>query len=108
MLFENHGLILQQHKTRIMNKEEFQKIFLKYEEQQEINNLSDKFYEILSELGIDDLYQEIDYFYLPEELQKEIDELNLIDILIEQIYGEGEIDIKLVIFILNQLENEKT
>ena len=43
MLFENHGLTLQQHKTRIVPVDEFRREYLKSEESIEIGRLSDKF-----------------------------------------------------------------
>lgn len=65
-----------------MSVSEFKEKFFKQEIHQEIENLSIKFYEILSE---------IDIYDLSEELKNEIDELNLIDILNDQISREDEI-----------------
>ena len=63
MLFENHGLTLQQHKTRIVPVDEFRREYLKSEESIEIGRLSDKFLEIIQEMRIDDPYVEISMKY---------------------------------------------
>ncbi len=97
-LFENHGLTLQQHKTRILSADEFKEFYLISEDKKTINNLSDKFEDILKELEID-AYDAIVYGDIPEEIQETIDELNMMDILAEQLNLE-EIDTRLVSFIL--------
>jgi len=85
ILFENHGLTLQQHKTKILDIEEFSNIYLKTDEIQEFNSLSEKFLEILDEIGIENRYEEIDYSDLNPEIQAEIDSLNLKELLKEQV-----------------------
>lgn len=100
-LFLNHGLTLQQHKTRIMTVSEFREAYLVSEDKKALNNLSQKFLEILSELDFDP-YDSIVYGDIPEDKKKEIDELNLINILEEQLAQE-DIDTKLVSFILIRL-----
>lgn len=102
ILFENHGLTLQQSKTKIMTANEFKKEYLKTENSRELDNLSKKFYDILERIGIQDMYQTIEYDELDEDIQNEIDMLNLNDILEEQIENEN-IDSKLVAFVLNRL-----
>ena len=102
MLFENHGLTLQQHKTKILKIEHFREKYLKSDDDKEIDNLSEKFDKILDDIGIDNFYEFIDYDELDIEIQMEIDELNLIDLLEEQI-EEEQIDSKAVAFILNRL-----
>lgn len=108
-LFENHGLTLQQHKTRILPIEDFNEYYLQREESQELNSLTDKFYKILAEIGIDDLYDAIDYEDLDAGTQEEIDSLNLIDILEEHLSGGEDISLPLVRFVLGrlrQIDNE--
>lgn len=100
-LFENHGLTLQQHKTRILTAKEFREIYLVSEDKKTINNLSEKFADILRELDID-AYDAIVYGDIPEDVQEKIDALNMIDILEEQIEME-EIDTRLVSFILTRM-----
>lgn len=100
-LFENHGLTLQQHKTRILSADEFKEIYLTTEDKKTINNLSEKFEDILEELEID-AYDAIVYGDIPEEMQERIDELNMLDILKEQLDLE-EVDTRLVSFILTRM-----
>lgn len=103
VLFENHGLTLQQHKTKIIDVETFKKTYLRTDDSRELDSLSDNFYKILSELEMDDIYESIIYDELDPETQEKIDRLNLNGILTEQIESENGIDSKLVAFILNRL-----
>jgi hypothetical protein len=100
-LFENHGLTLQQHKTKILPIDKFMEMYLKTEDAKELDSLSDKFFDILDSIGID-TYEAIEYDDLEFEVQQEIDNLNLLDILREQI-SLDEIDSKLVSFVLRRL-----
>lgn len=102
ILFENHGLTLQQHKTKILPIQTFCEIYLKPDEEYELNSLSRRFREILEEIGIYDPYEEIDYDNLEPEVKEDIDSLNLIEVLEEQL-GHSEIDIPLVKFIIRRL-----
>ncbi|WP_028390714.1 RNA-directed DNA polymerase [Bacillus cihuensis] len=102
MLFENHGLTLQQHKTRIVTVDEFRREYLKSKESVEIERLSDKFWEILEEMGIEDPYGDINYSFLPDDIQEQIDSLNLMAILQEQIDSESA-DSKIVGFVLRRM-----
>lgn len=102
LLFENHGLTLQQHKTKIVTIEEFSNTYLRPEQEHEINSLSKGFREILDTLGISDTYEDIDYDNLEPEIQEAINSLNLVEVLQEQLGNEG-IDISVVKFILRRL-----
>jgi retron-type reverse transcriptase len=102
MLFENHGLTLQQHKTRIVPVDKFRREYLKSKESVEIERLSGEFWEILQEMGIEDPYGEIDYEFLPGDIQEQIDSLNLLAILQEQIDSESA-DSKIVGFVLRRM-----
>lgn len=97
-LFENHGLTLQQHKTRILTVEEFKRSYLISEDKKTHNNLSEKFTDILDELEID-AYDAIVYGDIPDDAQEKIDALNMMDILSEQIELE-DMDMRLISFIL--------
>ncbi|CDX02910.1 RNA-directed DNA polymerase [Desulfitobacterium hafniense] len=103
-LFENHGLTLQQHKTRILPIEEFYNHYLQRENSQELNSLSAKFYHILDSLGIENRYEDIDYDDLAADVQAQIDNLNLMGILKEQVLETEAIDIPLVRFVLKRLK----
>jgi Reverse transcriptase (RNA-dependent DNA polymerase) len=101
-LLDNHGLTLQQNKTKIVPIDIFRKIYLKENEKRELETLSERFYDLLAEMGIEDTYGEIDYNALAPEYQKAIDELNLENILHEQI-NEEEPDLSLLKFLLRRL-----
>ncbi len=64
--------------------------------------MSERFYELLAVIGIDDTYGEIDYDALPKDHQEAIDQLNLEGLLREQI-AEEEPDVSLLKFILRRL-----
>ena len=101
-LLNNHGLTLQQNKTKIVSVDIFRKIYLKENEKREIETLSERFYDLLAEMGIQDTYEEVNYNTLKPQYQQAIDELNLKRILYEQINDE-EPDLSLVKFLLRRL-----
>jgi hypothetical protein len=101
-LMESHGLTPQQNKTKIIPVEIFRKNYLKENERRELETLSERFYELLKQIGVEDTYSEIDYDALPEEYQQAIDQLNLEGILEEQI-DEEEPDLSLLKFLLRRL-----
>jgi len=101
-LIENHGLTLQQNKTKIIPIEVFRSDYLRENEKRELDTLSERFYEFLEDLGIEDHYSEIDYDALTEEGQETIDQMNLEGILQEQI-NEEEPDLSLLKFLLRRL-----
>jgi Reverse transcriptase (RNA-dependent DNA polymerase) len=101
-LLDNHGLTLQQNKTKIVSVDVFRKIYLKENEKRELETLSERFYDLLAEMGIKDTYEEINYNTLSPDYQKAIDELNLENILQEQI-NEEEPDLSLLKFLLRRL-----
>ncbi|BAQ59719.1 hypothetical protein GM3708_124 [Geminocystis sp. NIES-3708] len=101
-LLDNHGLTLQQNKTKIIPVDVFRRIYLKENENREIETLSERFYDLLALMGIQDTYEEINYDSLSPEYQKVIDELNLQKILQEQI-NEEEPDLSLLKFLLRRL-----
>lgn len=101
-LIDNHGLTLQQNKTKILTVEDFRTIYLRENEKRELDTLSERFYELLSDMGIEDSYANIDYDDLDDEFRNAIDQLNLEGILIEQIQEE-EPDLSLLKFILRRL-----
>jgi len=102
-LFENHGLTLQQEKTRILPVDQFCQKYLHTEKDVELHSLSERFQEILDEIGIDDWYEEIEYDDLTPKQKEEIDSLNLKEILKEQIDSGEKIDFSLTRFVLRRL-----
>ena len=102
-LFENHGLTLQQQKTHIITKDEFESKYLLTGRAAEDASLSEKFREILINIGIEDWYEEIEYDDLDEEYKKQIDSLNLMEILEEEIGKGDDLDLSLTRFVLRRL-----
>lgn len=101
-LIENHGLTLQQNKTKIVSIDVFRTKYLRENEKRELETLSERFYELLAEIGIEDTYGEIDYHALLPEYQDAINQLNLEGILKKQI-DEEEPDLSLLKFLLRRL-----
>lgn len=102
ILYENHALTLQQHKTLILPKKQYKERYLRSEKVHELESLTDKLRELLNAIGIEDPYEQVIYEDLDEYQQKQIDELNLVEILREQI-KRYEIDIPLTRFVLRRL-----
>ena len=102
-LFENHGLTLQQNKTKILPINEFCDAYLRTDRLVEHESLSYRFSEILRKIGIDDWYEEIEYDELASEVQEEIDKLNLKGILDEQITQGDQLDLGITRFVLRRL-----
>lgn len=101
-LIDNHGLTLQQNKTKIVPVDLFRTKYLRENEKRELDTLSERFYDLLEEIGIEDTYGEIDYLALAPEYQEAIHQLNLEGILEEQI-NEEEPDLSLLKFLLRRL-----
>jgi hypothetical protein len=93
---------LQQNKTKIVSTKVFKSHYLRENEKREIDTLSQQFFDLLEQIGIEDTYGEIDYDSLHPDFQKAIDQLNLYGILDEQIH-ENEPDLSLLKFILKRL-----
>ena len=102
ILYETQGLTLQSQKTQILASERFRKEVLETEERKEINALSESFGDIISELGLDNPYEPIDYDGLVPEIRAQIDGLNLEGMLEQQLNSE-EIDISLTKFLINRM-----
>jgi len=105
VLFENHGLTLQQHKTRIMKREDFEKAIQRSEKEHEGKTLTQQFDELLKEIGVTspNPYEPIDVTSLTEDQKKKVDALNLVGILKEQATSTTEIDQLITKFVLRRL-----
>ncbi|ETF00571.1 reverse transcriptase [Advenella kashmirensis W13003] len=101
-LYDNHGLTLQQNKTKILPVEHFRYIYLRENEKKEIETLSEQFYELLREIGIEDTYDSIEFDTLTAEHQQRLLDLNLVSILTEQV-AQDEPDLSLLKFLLRRL-----
>jgi Reverse transcriptase (RNA-dependent DNA polymerase) len=101
-LWEHHGLTLQQSKTRVISVKSFKEVYLRENERREVDTLSERFYELVRSLGIDDQYEDIDFDSLSPEAQAALQELNLHGILEEQIKA-NDVDLSLIKFLLRRL-----
>lgn len=103
LLFENHGLTLQQHKTRVMTIEDFENLILGNDDDREISGLSEQFNEILSHIDILNPYDDFNFYELDEDMQEDIRRMNLEGILEAHLEEVDDIDISLVRFLLKRL-----
>ena len=86
-LHNNHSLTLQAMKTRISAIEEFDDRRLRPVRNREVEQLADGFRDIAEALGLEDIYDDIEFDDLEPDAQKQIEALNLSDLLFEQIRG---------------------
>lgn len=103
VLFRSHGLTLQVQKTTILERAVFAKRFFQSEEQRELSRLEDELTRLVSEIGLDDPYGDIDYADLTPEQRAKVDQLNLAELLVEQLKGPAEPDLPTVRFILRRM-----
>ncbi len=103
VLFANHGLTLQQHKTRILPVSEFRTEYLETGASRERTSLTERFQRILNNLGITDWYEQICYDDLAQSVQEQINQLNLTGILEEQIGRGSDLDLHITRFVLHRL-----
>jgi hypothetical protein len=102
VLIENHGLTLQQSKTRIVPIDRFREIYLREHQAREVETLSNQFYTLLGRIGIKDIYETINYNNLSPSDKALIDQLNLRQLLSEQL-SEEEPDLSLLRFLLRRM-----
>lgn len=100
--FQIHGLTLQAQKTAIVTRRRFRESYLSTPETQEQQNLSESLESFLESLGLENMYDEIDYDDLEENQQELIDSWNLQEILQSQL-DSREMDTGLVRFVLRRL-----
>jgi hypothetical protein len=101
ILFDMHGLTLQAQKTKIIPSKVYISNVLENEERRELERLSNEFRSIMSRIGLEDPYEVIDFDQLPEEIQKKIEGLNLLELFRETILV-SEYDISMARFIINR------
>lgn len=102
ILFENHGLTLQQNKTRIVDSDTFIMRYVDSPRTRTIDAVTHRFWELLEEVGLDDPYDLVDWDDLSEDTKAGIEGLNLVGILREQT-AMDEIDIQLCKFVFRAL-----
>jgi hypothetical protein len=101
-LWENHGLTLQQHKTRVLSVERFKSAYLRENEKRELDTLSERFHELIGSLDLDSPYEDINLDALSSEDRERIEALNLHAILEVQLKAK-EPDLSLIKFLLRRL-----
>jgi len=101
-LIENHGLTLQQSKTRIVPIDGFRRNYLREHQAREVETLSQQFYDLLERIGIKDIYETINYNNLSDADKALIDQLNLRQLLSDQL-SEEEPDLSLLKFLLRRM-----
>lgn len=101
-LWENHGLTLQQHKTRVVSAERFRTTYLRENERRELDTLSERFHDMVQSLNLDDPYGDIDLESLTPKDRARIEALNLRGILEQQLRAK-EPDLSLTKFLLRRL-----
>ena len=102
ILWKNHGLTLAGQKTQILPVEEFERRYFRSGREAELERLSEAFLCISEQLGLDTLYEEIEYEDLDDEQKASVDALNLEGLLDEQLGGEI-IDVPITRFVLRRL-----
>lgn len=102
-LYYNHGLTLQPQKTEIMAADDFQRRFLRTFEERELDNIRNSFEIFAEELGLDTWYEPIEYDDLTPEQKEFIDSLNLVEMVREELDGDGGPDFAVVSFALRRM-----
>jgi hypothetical protein len=102
VLIENHGLTLQQSKTRIVPIDQFRQVYLREYEAREVETLSHQFYSLLAQIGIRDIYETIDYTNLSPSNRELVNQLNLRQLLSDQLSSE-EPDLSMLRFLLRRM-----
>jgi regulator of replication initiation timing len=103
VLFETHGLTLQPMKTLIVSREEYLQRFSTTGERIELESLTDRLHDLLKQAGWEDDYEdEIILDNLPDDVRKEIDKLNIVQVLEEQIASPHP-DTVILRFVLHRL-----
>jgi len=102
VLYRNHGLTLQQHKTSIVTVDTFKERFLASPESEELSSLRVTFNDLVEQLVLDNPYEDINYDDLEPPQQALVDQLNLEGLFREQLHAQ-DVDIGLTRFLLRRL-----
>jgi len=101
VLWTNHGLTLQPHKTTVLTREQYRVRFTTPEER-EVDSLYSRFAAIAEQLGLDNWYEPIDYDELDEAQKAAVDSLNVEELLREEM-AETAPDFAIIKFLLRRL-----
>jgi hypothetical protein len=102
-LYTNHGLSLQPQKTKIVEMDAFRQNYLPTLEDRELDSFRSKFHDLVSKLGLESNYEEINPDDLDEDQQAEIDRMNLGDLFRSEVAKEEEADLGAMRFLLRRL-----
>jgi hypothetical protein len=102
-LYRIHGLTLQPQKTTILDRETFIRRFLSTPEDVEVDSLGSEFNRLISDLGLTDPYETINYDSLTEEQKDIVNSLNLVQLFKNELKLDGEADLNLLRFILRRM-----
>jgi hypothetical protein len=107
-LYDILNLKLNEPKTKIINKNNFKKEYLRTLKDKEVSRSLEEFYELCSEAGIGtDIYDDIDIDELDEDVIEELNKFNLLKILREEL-DKDTIDfgfVKIIIANLARFDN---
>jgi reverse transcriptase-like protein len=102
-LYTNHGLSLQPQKTKIVKIENFRQTYLPSPEDRELDSFRSRFHDLVSELGLENNYEEIDPDDLSDEQQAEIDRMNIGELFRAEIARGEEADLGAMRFLIRRL-----
>ena len=102
VLFKNHGMTIQESKTRILPTSDFIRVFRPSDQDQVHDHMSSWFDYLVSFLGVD-TYEPIEYDELDPEQRDMLEKLNLWDIVNDAIHGHDKISPRLLGFVLRRI-----
>lgn len=101
--YDLRNLKLNEQKTKIMKIEQFEEKYIKVFKDKENDRVMEEFYSLCKELGIStSTYDDIDLSKLTDTQRKELEQLNIMELLKEEIESDN-VDLGLVKFLLNNL-----
>ncbi|MDQ6771216.1 MAG: RNA-directed DNA polymerase [Gemmatimonadota bacterium] len=103
LLHGMHGLTLQPGKTDILSAADFRARVLPTEEDMEITQLRERFREFIEQLGLPSEYEELGATVLTDEQTELLDSLNLSSMLQNELARGGQLELKIVRFVLNRM-----
>lgn len=106
ILFQVHGLTLQESKTDIISSSDFEKRFSTTETDSELDNLDANFESFLHELDVNEMYEVPQYEDLNEEQKEKLEKLNL-DSIVSDLIDQPEPEIKMLRWVLNRMSHLK-
>lgn len=84
-LHDLHRLNLSKAKTKILETDKFESTYIETYIDKELRQLDDAWVDILDAIGIGDPYQQIELDDLDEETKKQVEEMNILGLLVDQL-----------------------